>query len=72
MSVTDTAANMALSDAVPILFEIKHANGIWTVTKDYVFWGDFTHQSFAMEAIETAVSEITAQGGTAQIVTETV
>ena len=66
MSANDTV----LSDIVPVLFETKSANGIWSVTKDYVFWGDFTHEHDATDAIESAVRDIVAHGGTAQIVTK--
>ncbi|CAL4869392.1 hypothetical protein MMA231_03684 (plasmid) [Asticcacaulis sp. MM231] len=55
---------------MPVLFEIIHRHKIWTITKDFAFFGDFTQEKFAIDAVEAAVAAIGAAGGTAQIVSK--
>lgn len=48
-------------------FEIIHSHGIWTVTKDHTFLGDFTRVQFALEVILDAIAEIYKNGGIAHL-----
>jgi hypothetical protein len=48
-----------------VRFEIKEHHGIWSVTKDNVFYGDFTLEADAETAADVGVTTILAQGGQA-------
>lgn len=60
----------ALLAVLPKLFEITHGNGIWSVTRDYKPFGTYSSERAALAAVETSVAEISAAGGTSQIVSK--
>jgi len=53
---------------VPTLFEVSQRAGIWKVTKDGGFYGDYFVESLALEAAEAAVRAVVANGGSAEVV----
>ena len=46
-------------------FAVQKKHGIWAVTKDAFFYGDYTQKTFAEKAIDVAIADIVAQGGRA-------
>lgn len=54
------------SNAITILFQMRHRAGIWEVTKDGAFFGHYHHQQQAWEATKAAVAAVIANGGWAE------
>jgi hypothetical protein len=55
------------TDTPSVEFEIIHRHGIWTVTKDHRFFGDYTRLQFALETILDAIAKIFENGGAAHL-----
>ena len=55
---------------LPVLFELRHERGLWTVTRDYTYFGRYDAQASALDAVEAAVAVVEADGGTAQIISK--
>jgi hypothetical protein len=52
----------------PVKFEITRRRGIYRVTRDGMFHGDYTKQVWARESVKDAARELEKQGGRADIV----
>lgn len=50
-----------------VLFVVQRRSGIWNVTRDGVFFGDFVEEKNALEAAQTAGHAIFKAGGRAEI-----
>jgi hypothetical protein len=51
-----------------VKFEITRRHGIYRVTRDGVFYGDYTKQVWARESAEEAARDLSKQGRRAEIV----
>lgn len=54
-------------DRVPAVFELRRRSGIWQVTKDGRFYGDFLSEMEALDSAQAAVRSIVAGGGFASL-----
>lgn len=54
----------------PIVIRIALAGGVWRVTRDRVFLGDYFKEGPARDAAQTAARDITAQGGRVEVIVE--
>lgn len=50
-----------------VLFVVQRRSGIWNVTKDGLFFGDFVEEKNALEAAQTAGHAIFQAGGRAEL-----
>lgn len=51
----------------PIAFRVRRRTGVWEVTRDSRFFGDYHAETLALEAAEAAIRTITARGGSAAL-----
>jgi hypothetical protein len=51
----------------PTLFQVKCRTGIWEVTQDGKFYGDYAAEKHALAAAQAAAQAILAAGGTAEV-----
>lgn len=56
-----------ISDSPALVFELRHRSGIWEVTKDGRFYGDFLSEKEALDSAEAAVRSVVADGGRATL-----
>jgi hypothetical protein len=56
-----------ISDSPALVFELRHRSGIWQVTKDGRFYGDFLSEKEALDSAEAAVRSVVANGGRATL-----
>lgn len=55
----------------PTLFQVRRRTGIWEVTQDGAFYGDYAGEEHALTAARAAVRAILASGGTAEVIRST-
>lgn len=56
-----------ISDSPALVFGLRHRSGIWEVTKDRRFYGDFLSEKEARDSAEAAVRSVVAEGGQATL-----
>lgn len=57
------------SNAIAIMFQMRHRAGIWEVTKDGLFFGHYNRQQQAWDAAKAAAAAVIADGGSADVST---
>lgn len=60
--------NTDLQRHTPVLIRSARTHGVWHVTRDNVFLGDYLSQDAAQSAAAKAVKDIQLQGRSAEIV----
>jgi len=58
-------APLETPDRQVLVFELRHRSGIWEVTQDGRFYGDFLSEREALDGAQAAVRSIVADGGLA-------
>jgi hypothetical protein len=56
-----------IPDRPQIVFELRHRSGIWEVTRDGRFYGDFLSERQALDSAQAAVRSVIAGGGFASL-----
>jgi hypothetical protein len=54
-------------EIVPTLLQVRRRAGVWELTKDGVFYGDYCEQQSAFDAVNAAARTIVANGGSADV-----
>jgi hypothetical protein len=54
------------SNAIAIMFQMRHRAGIWEVTKNGAFFGHYNQQQQAWDAANAAAAAVIADGGWAE------
>jgi hypothetical protein len=56
-----------IPDRLPVMVELRHRSGIWEVTKDGHFYGDYLSEQGALDSAQAAVTLVVAGGGFATL-----
>jgi hypothetical protein len=62
------ASPLGMPDRLPVVaFELRHHSGIWEVTRDGRFFGDFLSEREALDSAQAAVRSVVGGGGFASL-----